>query len=113
MPNLNICIGKHVSDEIKNDLQLEIGSTISIIPGKSNENTVIMINDDYLMFNNGKKVERVFVDVRLFRSSSDESKKAFSDKLFSIFAELLDIPPNHVQINFIELPNWASNGVYR
>jgi len=113
MPNLNICIGKRLSDEVKNDLQLEIGSTISIIPGKTNENTVIMINDNYIMFNNGKKVERVFVDVRLFKSSSDESKKAFSDNLFSIFARLLDIPPNQVQINYIELSNWASNGVYR
>ncbi|MGB7595042.1 MAG: hypothetical protein WBL80_05725 [Erysipelotrichaceae bacterium] len=113
MPNLNICIGKRVSDEIKNDLQLEIGRTMFIIPGKTNENTVIMINDNYQMFNNGEKVERVFVDVRLFKSSSDESKKAFSDNLFSIFAKLLDIPPNHVQINYIELSNWASNGVYR
>lgn len=58
MPNLNISIGKRVSDEIKNDLQFEIGSTISIIPGKTNENTVIMINDNYSMFNNGEKVER-------------------------------------------------------
>jgi phenylpyruvate tautomerase PptA (4-oxalocrotonate tautomerase family) len=113
MPNLNICIGKRVSDEIKNELQLEIGSTISIIPGKTIENTVIMINDNYQMFNNGEKVERVFVDVRLFKSSSDESKKAFSDNLFSIFAKLLDIPPNQIQINYIELSNWASNGVYR
>jgi phenylpyruvate tautomerase PptA (4-oxalocrotonate tautomerase family) len=113
MPNLNINIGKRVSDEVKNDLQLEIGNSMSIIPGKTIENTVIMINDNYLMFNNGEKVERVFVDVRLYKSSSDESKKAFSDKLFSIFDRILDIPPNRVQINFIELSNWASNGVYR
>jgi phenylpyruvate tautomerase PptA (4-oxalocrotonate tautomerase family) len=113
MPNLSIHIGKRVSDELKNDVQLEIGRSISIIPGKTIENTVIMINDDCLMFNNGEKVERVFVDVRLYKSSTDESKKAFSEKLFSIFDKLLDIPSSRVQINFIELPNWASNGVYR
>jgi phenylpyruvate tautomerase PptA (4-oxalocrotonate tautomerase family) len=113
MPILNICIGKRVSDEIKNDLQKEIGSAISVIPGKTIENTVIMINDNYSMYNNGEKVEKVFVDIRLYKSSSEESKKAFSEKLFSIFDKVLDTPPNHIQINYIELANWASNGIYR
>ena len=113
MPHLNIVVSKTVSAQTKNELQLEIGNIMEIIPGKTIANTVITIADGCSMYKNSGQIDGAFIDVRLFKSSPEESKKAFSEALFAIMEKVLKIPPESVQMNFIELPNWASGGNYR
>ncbi len=113
MPNVTISIGKRISDADKNALQLEVGNIMSLIPSKTIANTLMTIDDGRTMFKNGEPIEAVFVDVRLYKNSPEEGKKAFSEKLFEVMEKVIAIPPERVQINFIELPNWASNGNYK
>ena len=113
MPHMNICISKPVDKQTKNTLQTEIGNIMSTIPGKNISNTLFCICDCCVMYKDGQQLEGVFTDVRLFKNSPDESKKEFSMKLFEIYEKVLGIPPSNVQINFIEMPNWASNGSYK
>jgi len=113
MPHLDIRVSKMLDAEKKHELQKEIGSVMRLIPGKTISNTVISITDRCSMFNDGEAIEGAFVDVRLYKESPGDSKKAFSEKLFAILETKLGIPPDRVQMNFIELPNWASSGSYK
>ena len=112
MPHVDIRAAKRVTAQKKNELQREIGESMHLIPGKTIANTVIAISGDHSLFKNGEPLDGAFVDVRLFKNSPDESKKIFSEKVFSIIETVLEIPPGNVQINFVELPNWASGGSF-
>ena len=112
MPHININVSKPIDMKAKNDLQAEIAKNMEIIPGKNAANTLICISGNHAMYKDFKPVEAAFVDVRLYKESPEESKRAFAEKLFVIFEAVLQIPPSGVQINFVELPCWASNGNY-
>jgi phenylpyruvate tautomerase PptA (4-oxalocrotonate tautomerase family) len=113
MPHLDIHVSKPVDASVRDVLQKEIGEIMSLIPGKTISNTVISISDGYSMFRDAQPIEAAFVDVRLLKKSPAESKKAFSEKVFGIIETILGVPPSNVQINFVELPDWASGGDYK
>jgi phenylpyruvate tautomerase PptA (4-oxalocrotonate tautomerase family) len=62
------------------------------------------------MYRDKQPIEAAYIDIRLYKESPDESKKKFAEQLFGIFDSILKIPPSNVQINFVELPCWATNG---
>lgn len=112
MPFITINVAKPVDASLKNALQLEIGGIMETIPGKNIGNTVFCINDNLTMFKNGQPYVGIFTEVRLFKVSPEESKKAFAEKLYPIFEKIVGIAPAYVSINFVEMEHWASNGGY-
>ena len=110
MPYIDIRISKQVDNNTRNKLQAEIAGIMELIPGKNAANTTICVSDNYTMYRNCQPIEAAFVDIRLYKESSTESKKVFAEKLFIIFENTLSIPQSLVQMNFVELPCWASNG---
>jgi len=110
MPYINIQLSKPVDNNGREELQKKIADIMELIPGKNASNTTICISDNYSMFRDGQPIEGAFVDVRLYKESPIESKKAFALELFIILDNILSIPQSRVQMNFIELPCWASNG---
>ena len=111
MPHVDIKLSKLVDSSTKNALQLELGKIMEIIPGKNVSNTVFCISECSL-YKDTQSYEGAFVDIRLYKSSPAESKKAFAKKLFEVFESTLNIPPSKVHVNFVELPDWAANGDY-
>ena len=112
MPQVNINVGKVLSAQQKISLQLEVGNNMSILPTKSIANTLINIIDSCTMFKNGEAIEGAFIDIRLFKASPEEAKAAFSAKIAEIVSQELGLAKEFVQINFIELEEWSSNGNY-
>jgi len=110
MPYIHATIAKKVNDDVKIKLQQELGTQITAIPEKHIGNTVITINDGLTMYNNGEPLDGAFFDIRLFKASPEDAKKAYAEKVFAIIEEVLDIPPNRVQINYTEMPVWAAGG---
>ena len=112
MPYIAISISKQVDMQTRDELQKKIAGVMEIIPGKNAANTIINISESCTFYNDTKPMEAAFIDVRLYKSSPEESKKAFAEKMFGIFEETLGIPPSNVSMNFTEQPNWAANGGY-
>jgi phenylpyruvate tautomerase PptA (4-oxalocrotonate tautomerase family) len=113
MPQININIGKKISDETKELLQNEIANCISTLPGKSKEGLIVCIVDDCATYKNSQRINCAFIDVRLFRNSTEEGKHNFTLQLYDITNRILDIPVNYTYINFIELQEWGLLGVYK
>lgn len=112
MPYIDIRVSKKVEEQTRDALQRDIAGSMELIPGKTAANTVICISDGYSIYKNTQPMEAAFIDVRLYKNSPAESKKAFTERIFNIIEATLHIPPSNVQINFVELPDWASNGNY-
>jgi len=110
MPHINIMISKPLDNDTRNDLQNKIADSMELIPGKNAGNTLICISDNYSMYRDKKPLEAIYIDIRLYKESPDENKKEFAERMFVIVESVLGIPPANVQINFVELPCWASNG---
>ena len=112
MPYLDIRSSKPIDGPTRNTLQLEIGKIMDIIPGKNVSNTTICFADNYSMYKETKAFEAVFVDIRLYKSSPEDSKKEFAKQLTEVLKEISEIPPANIQMNFVELPAWSVNGDY-
>jgi phenylpyruvate tautomerase PptA (4-oxalocrotonate tautomerase family) len=113
MPQVNITVSQTLSAEKRDQLQLAVGDSIGLIPGKTIDNTITCIQDGCSLFKGGKPLDGAFVDIRLFKASPEESKKAFAEKLFVILKDVLGIDPAGVYVNYIELEHWASRGTYQ
>ena len=112
MPYIAISISKQVDMQTKDALQKKIAGIMEVIPGKNAANTILNITDGCTFYNNTKPMEAAFIDVRLYKESPEESKKAFAEQMFGIFETVLGIPPSNVSMNFTEQPCWAANGSY-
>ena len=112
MPHINIFASKAIDAQTKNKLQLEIANSMEIIPGKTPSNTLICISDNFTMYRDTQAIEAVFLEIRLYKNSPEESKKKFAEHIFNIMDTVLKVPASNVQINFIELPEWAAGGNY-
>ena len=112
MPHIDIRLSKPCDAQTRDALQKEIAGNMELIPGKTAANTLICISDGYSMYRDYTPLSAAFVDIRLYKESPAESKAAFAKKMFEILERVLGIPPTQVQMNFIEMPCWASGGNY-
>ena len=112
MPYINVKVAKKLDDDIKNKFQLEMGKNISIIPGKTIEVTTVVIEDDCAMYKNGDCFDGVFIEVRLFKESPEDAKKAYTEKLFTITEDILNVTTDRTQVNYFEFSAWGSGGNY-
>ncbi|MCL1859528.1 MAG: hypothetical protein FWF92_09905 [Oscillospiraceae bacterium] len=112
MPFVNITTAKKLDDETKFKLYSKIGEIMPVLPGKNTDNTLLCINDGVSMFMNGKPNDGIFVSVQVYKKSPEDSKKEFSEKIYSALKEILKTDGGCVYMNFIEFENWAANGNY-
>ncbi|MCL2664445.1 MAG: phenylpyruvate tautomerase MIF-related protein [Defluviitaleaceae bacterium] len=110
MPYIDIKVSAVVGAEKKDGLQKKIGEAISLLPGKTIDNTMLCITDDCSLFMRGKPLEGAFVEIRLYKASPADNKKAFAEKLFKLLEESLGIAPGNIYLNYLEMPDWGANG---
>jgi len=111
MPYIDVNISKKLSDQEKDVLKAKLGELISIIPGKTEDQLMIGINDDYTIYFSGQKKEKVaFLNVKLYKESKFESKTEFTKKLFEFFEKEYDITGDNLYMTFDEYDAWAFRG---
>ena len=110
MPFIRIATAKPLSEEQKNLLKQELGRTISVIPGKAEDNTMIEISGGQAVYFRGVKDSCAFVEVKLFTKAPREAKEAFAGHIFSILEKVAGVSPDDVYMNFTEFDNWGLKG---
>lgn len=110
MPFLNVHIGKPLTAEQKEALAAMIAGHMSILPGKTCDNTMIEISAGRDMYMGGEKRALIFVDMRVSKSSPFAAKDEFIATLSAEFARLLAIPADRQYYNIIEMPEWGAGG---
>ena len=113
MPYVSITTAKKIDGAAKTKIYSKIGELMPVLPGKNLDNTLLAINDGVDMFMKGKPNDGVFVSVQLYKKSPEASKKEFSQKIYAVLKDVLELESDGcVYMNFTEFESWAANGNY-
>lgn len=110
MPFIRIATARPLSEEQHDLLKQELGRTISVIPGKAEDNTMIEISSGQTVYFRGSKDSCAFVEVKLFGKAPREAKEAFAGHIFSVLEKVAGVSPDDVYMNFLEMDNWGLKG---
>ena len=112
MPYITVRTAKTLDEKCKTNYSLEMGKTISVLPGKTIDVTIVVIEDGCTIYKSGEPFDGVFIEVRLYKQSPEDAKKDYTEILFKITEDILNIPPERTCISYLELPSWGINGQY-
>lgn len=111
MPYINIRLSKEVTAQQKEQLKSKIGEIITLIPGKTEEVTMVDISGGNSLYLGGRSLENgAFVDVRLKGKAEFKPKALFTEAVFKTLKELFDSSDKDIYLNITEFENWGYRG---
>ena len=114
MPYVQINTSRKLSAEQKSRIKEALGEVLpKAIPGKSEAGLMVAISDQYTMYMAGKEQDAAFVDVRCFKETVPEAKKAFTSAVSDILHSVADFAPELVYLNFTDYAAWGARGQLR
>lgn len=88
------------------------GELISIIPTKKEENLMVHIEDNQVMYFRGKEIDCMKIEVQLFHNTELQYKQEFVKKLTQEVAKITNIPVENQYLSIEEYDHWGKNGEY-
>ncbi len=110
MPYIQINTSKDLSADQKERIKAALGEKLPIIPGKKESGLMVAISGQFSMFMGGEERDAAFVDVRCFRKTDPQAKRAFTGAVFEILRQIADIQPEMVYLNFTDHDVWGARG---
>ena len=105
MPFIDMRLSCALSAEKEALIKSELGKSISLIPGKSEEVLMIGFSDNCRLWFAGEQDGPVaFVDVAIYGETTDEAKTAFAGYVKTLLARELGI--EHVYLKYVETTSW-------
>ena len=111
MPYISLSVSVPISEHKKHVLQQQIGSLITIIPGKTPEGTMIKIEDCCDIFMGGASAKAAFCEIRLLGSAPVQNKAELYEKIYNLLTDQLDI--EKLYFNYSVFEEWGSGDTFR
>ena len=112
MPYVALNTSEKLSETRREKVKSEIGRLVTVIPGKTEEVTIVDISDGRSMYKGGKAVPCAYVDIRVYTKADPEGKKQFVNDLFVLLDKELGITKDNVYISVLEFEEWGAHGAY-
>ncbi len=113
MPYIAINTSKSLTDTQKEELKTALGEKITVIPGKSESRLMIDISDNHTMYFAGEKRELAYIDVRCYKTTEFENKKAFTEVVFNLVQQITGLPQDAIYLTYSEFENWGTMGTMK
>ena len=113
MPYVHLSVPNALTAEEKHALCEAIGPLMPLLPGKNRQNTMMHIEDSCYLEMGEDGEPCLFLEVRLFKKSPEESKEAFAKAICELLEQKLGVKQTRIYMNFIEMDAWVSGGNYR
>ncbi len=111
MPYVVVSVSKALNAGQKETVKAEIGSLISLIPGKTEAVTMVRIEDGCALYKGGIPLANgAFIEIRLFGKSSAESEEKFTQAVFEMLEKQLGTAPGDIYLNILEMERWGTGG---
>jgi hypothetical protein len=110
MPYISVTIGQKLATAQKEKLKTELGRLITIIPGKTEPDLIVNIQDSGTVYMGGAEVPCAYIDLRVYTKTHDEAKKRFARELFAFIAREFAIPAERQYLTISEYENWGYDG---
>ena len=107
MPYVHLKVSRPLTEQQIEEARLAIAGIMPSLPGKNRDNTMIHITGSCALSMGDEGKACMFLEVRLFRPSPEESKKEFLKKAAEALCALFEIEPTRMYVNLIELNEWG------
>jgi len=112
VPFINIRISKTITREQELTLKNGLGKAIELVPGKSEKYLLLTFQDNVHIYLRGDDSQPVaFIEANIFGNENHAGYEEFSAAVCKLFAETLEITPDHIYINFSDIPDWSVAGM--
>ena len=110
MPFINSKVTVPVPPESEEKIKSELGKACSII-GKPESYVMIGFEDGYSLYFAGEKLkEGAYISVDVFGSGNSAAFDKMTARICEIFEAELNIPANHIYVEYRTTPDWGYNG---
>ncbi|MGI6153917.1 MAG: hypothetical protein ACOYJB_08845 [Christensenellaceae bacterium] len=113
MPHVKLCTNKAMTSTEKESMLQGINRLITLIPGKTPEQTMVTFQDNSSLTMEGKSGPLCVMEVDIFQTAPLESKQRFVEEMFLFLKNDHSFPTDHVYIKLTEFDNWGAGGVYK
>jgi hypothetical protein len=110
MPYISVTLGQKLDAAQKEKLKTELGRLITIIPGKTEPDLIVNIQDTGAVYMGGAEIPCAYIDLRVYTKTNDEAKKRFTRELFAFIAREFAIPIERQYLTIGEYENWGYDG---
>jgi phenylpyruvate tautomerase PptA (4-oxalocrotonate tautomerase family) len=109
MPYLSVHIGQRLESAQKEKLKAELGRLITIVPGKTEPDLMLSLQDEPMYFG-GEAVSCAYIDLRIYAKTTEEAKKRFTRETCAMIAREYGIPVERQYLTIQEFENWGYDG---
>jgi hypothetical protein len=110
MPYISVTIGQKLDAVQKEKLKTALGCLITIIPGKTEPDLIVNIQDSGAVYMGGAEIPCAYIDLRVYTKTTDEAKKRFAGELFAFITREFAIPAERQYLTIGEYDNWGYDG---
>lgn len=110
MPFISFTTNHKLTLRQENEIARRTGELITLLPGKKEENLMLHLEDNQIMYFRGEDIPCMMVDVKLYKSIDFDAKKKFTEELMKMIKETTNIEPNDIYVSFDEYQNWGKQG---
>ena len=104
MPYINV--KTNVKVPCADKLQKQLGEKICLIPGKSPDHTMILIDDEQPLFFGGSDAPCAMIETQVNFGTDQSTASVYGQAVIDLFAEELNIPENRIFVNVTQKDNW-------
>jgi phenylpyruvate tautomerase PptA (4-oxalocrotonate tautomerase family) len=110
MPYISVNLGQKLEAAQKEKLKAELGRLITIIPGKTEPDLIVHIQDGGAMYTGGKEIPCAYIDLRVYTKTTGEAKKRFTRETCAYISREFAIPPERQYLTISEYEQWGYDG---
>ena len=110
MPFISFTTNHKLTLMQENEIAERTGELITILPGKKEENLMLHLEDNQIMYFRGDDIPCMMIAVKLYNTIDFDAKKKFTEELVKMIKETTNIEINDVYVSFDEYPNWGKQG---
>ena len=103
MPFISFTTNHKLTLRQENEIAKRTGELITILPGKKEENLMLHLEDNQIMYFRGDDIPCMMIAVKLYNTIDTE-------ELVKMIKETTNIEINDVYVSFDEYPNWGKQG---
>lgn len=110
MPYIQIKTNIDISNEKKSLIKKQLGKSIELIVGKSEEWLMIDLSSNETMWFQGSSDPCIYLQLNVYGESSKNCYENFTNSVSSFINKELSIELNRIYISYFETNHWGWNG---
>lgn len=110
MPFIRVTTNRKLTLHQEIKIKEELGRLITILPNKKEENLMVHIEDNQIMYFRGEDKKCLMMTVSLYKQSPLEAKQKFAGEVLTMLEEVTGVDKNDQYLSFSEFENWGKQG---